>query len=165
MRYWKLFISHFEEILGAGLLGAMFVLGLANVATRYFLEVSLAFTEELEVAGLVWLTMLGTSAAFKKSQHLNLQFYEKKLSKRAAAWVRLGGLAFAVVMFATLAGLSWFHIYDLVDLEITTEALEIPEWIYAMAIPAGSALVIVRIFGVIIDELKSLGVWAKGGEA
>lgn len=152
----KYCVRNFEEVLGALLLGSMFVLGLANVITRYFFEFSLAFTEELEVAGLVWLTMLGTSAAFKKSHHLNLQYYEKKLSLWAATMVRMGGLVLAIVLFATLAGLSWFHIYDLIDLEITTEALELPEWIYALAIPAGSALVIVRIVQVLIAEKAKL---------
>ncbi|VFQ45155.1 TRAP transporter small permease [Desulfoluna butyratoxydans] len=152
----KHIVRNFEEVFGALLLGSMFVLGLANVVTRYFFEFSLAFTEELEVAGLVWLTMLGTSAAFKKSHHLNLQYYEKKLSPRAATLVRMGGLVLAIVLFATLAGLSWFHIYDLIDLEITTEALELPEWIYALAIPAGSVLVIVRIIQVLIAEKAKL---------
>ncbi|SCY81297.1 TRAP transporter small permease [Desulfoluna spongiiphila] len=152
----KHIVRNFEEVFGALLLGSMFVLGLANVVTRYFCEFSLAFTEELEVAGLVWLTMLGTSAAFKKSHHLNLQYYEKKLSPRAATMVRMGGLVLAIVLFATLAGLSWFHIYDLIDLEITTEALELPEWIYALAIPAGSVLVIVRIVQVLIAEKAKL---------
>ena len=165
MGYMKLFFRNFEEILGATLLGSMFVIGLANVVTRYFFEFSLAVTEELEVAGLVWLTMLGTSAAFKKSQHLNLQFYEKKLSPKAAAMVRMAGLGLGIVMFGALAGLSYTHIYDLVDLEITTEALEIPEWIYAMAIPAGSALVIFRILGVLKEEFKALSNLGNEGRA
>ncbi|WP_300671509.1 TRAP transporter small permease [Desulfoluna sp.] len=156
MKYLKLFVQNFEEVSGAFLLGSMFVLGLLNVITRYFFEFSLAFTEELEVAGLVWLTMLGTSAAFKKSHHLNLQYYEKKLSPRAATQVRMGGLVLAIALFATLAGLSCLHIYDLIDLEITTEALELPEWIYVMAIPVGSALVIVRIVQVLIAEMATL---------
>lgn len=156
MRYLKWFSQNFEEVMGAFLLGAMFVLGLANVVTRYFFQYSLAFTEELEVAGLVWLTMLGTSAAFKTGRHLNLQYYEKKLSPQMATRVRMGGLVLAIVLFATLAGLSWFHIYDLIDLEITTEALELPEWIYALAIPVGCAFVIGRILQVLIAEKAKL---------
>ena len=41
-----------------------------NVITRYFIQYSFAFTEEVEVACLVWLTMLGAAAGFRRGIHL-----------------------------------------------------------------------------------------------
>ena len=67
--------EHFEEMLGAALLAAMACLAMANVVTRYLIELPLAFTEELEVNAMVWLTLLGAAAAFRKRKHLRLLFF------------------------------------------------------------------------------------------
>nr|MBM1003342.1 TRAP transporter small permease subunit [Desulfofustis sp. PB-SRB1] len=56
--------THLEELLGACLLGAMAVLAMANVLTRYLIDLPIAFTEELEVNAMVWMTLFGAAAAF-----------------------------------------------------------------------------------------------------
>ena len=55
-----------EEAAAVFLLFLMCLLAFVNVLTRYFIRYSFAFTEEIEVAGLVWLTMLGASAGFRR---------------------------------------------------------------------------------------------------
>ena len=75
----KWLCDNFEEVLGASLLFGMAILAFINVITRYFIKYSFAPTEELEVSGLVYLTMLGASAAFKRDLHLKLFFLQTKL--------------------------------------------------------------------------------------
>ncbi len=65
---------HLEEVLGASLLAVMASLAFANVVTRYLFQYPLAFTEELEVNALVWLTIFGTSSAFRRRRHLSMLF-------------------------------------------------------------------------------------------
>ena len=54
-----------EEVVCAAMMVFMTVLGFTNVVARY-LGYSMAYTEELLVMLLVWLTMLGTAAGFKR---------------------------------------------------------------------------------------------------
>ncbi len=137
--------SNFEEVTGAILLFLMASLAFLNVLTRYFIKYSLAFTEELEVASMVWLTMLGTSAAFKRGSHLKFVFLESRVSDRARFFLSLFSLVLGFVLFSAIAYLSYFHLKDLIELNVTTEALEIPESIYVMAVPFGSLLINIRI--------------------
>ncbi len=150
----KWFLDNFEEVLGASLLFAMALLAFINVITRYFIKVSFAPTEELEVSGLVYLTMLGASAAFKRDLHLKLIFIHSKLNKKAQKYLNLFSLVVSFLLFSTIAFLSYFHIKDEIDLQITTEALNIPEWIYVMAIPIGCILIDIRLIQKIIKTVK-----------
>lgn len=59
-------LEHLEEMVGAALMAAMACLAMVNVVTRYLIQLPLAFTEELEVNAMVWLTLLGAASAFRK---------------------------------------------------------------------------------------------------
>ncbi len=67
-----------EEVICAAMMIFMTALGFVNVATRY-LGYSMAYTEELLVMLLVWLTMLGTAAGFKRNAHLSMTFFQEQL--------------------------------------------------------------------------------------
>lgn len=140
-RLWRWYLANFEEATGAALLLLMALLAFANVLTRYFIKYSLAATEELEVAAMVWLTMLGSARAFKLDLHLRLVFLDKMVGAAARRWLHTLALVLSLVLFLAIAWLSYFHLRDVIDLEITTEALGIPEAFYVAAVPLGSLLV------------------------
>ncbi len=140
--------------MGAVLLLFMTSLAFLNVLTRYFIKYSLAFTEELEVASMVWLTMLGTSAAFKRGSHLKFVFLESRAGPRVRFYLTLFSLTLGFVLFSVIAFLSYFHLRDLIELNITTEALDIPESVYVMAIPLGSLLINTRIIQLILKLVR-----------
>ena len=154
MKKFKWFLNNFEEVCGAFLLFSMALLAFINVLTRYFIKYSFASTEELEVASLVFLTMLGSSAAFKRNLHLKLMYLENKASPKYKFFLNVFGLLLSFLLFATIGYLSYFHIIDEIDLNITTEALNIPEWIYVLAIPLGSLLINIRIIQRLIKIFK-----------
>ena len=52
-----------------------------------FFQVPLAFTEEIEVNALVWLTLFGTSAAFRRRHHLKMLFFQDRMPKPVAIWL------------------------------------------------------------------------------
>ena len=137
--------EHFEEMLGASLLAAMACLAMANVVTRYLIELPLAFTEELEVNAMVWLTLLGAAAAFRKRKHLRLLFFVEKLRPtRRVILERLLNIA-AALLFCCLGYLGWLQLLDERFLEITSESLGYPQWLYTLAIPFGCLLIVIRI--------------------
>ncbi len=137
--------EHLEEVLGAALLSAMACLAFANVVTRYLFHFPLAFTEEIEVNSLVWLTMLGTSAAFRNGCHLRMLFIYDKfppiLQKILDQFISI--LAFG--LFSILGVLGYYQLLDERFLEITSESLNFPQWIYTVCIPAGCLLILIRI--------------------
>ncbi len=146
--------EHMEEVAGVVLLAGMASLAFINVITRYFIHYSFAFTEEVEVACLVWLTMLGAAAGFRRGIHLGFNFL-------ALRFPRLGRrVLYPVASFLTIAAvcaLIWFsllQINDELSLNIATEALGVPQWWYTLALPVGGVLVIVRVIEATWEELK-----------
>lgn len=57
--YLRYFWNHAEEVLGAFFMGSMALLSFMNVVTRYVLNYSTAWTEELVTYIFVWATLVG----------------------------------------------------------------------------------------------------------
>ncbi len=150
------FINNFEEFCAALVLLSMAILAFANVLTRYFFNYSLAFTEELEVTGMVWLTLFGVSAAFKREMHLRLTYLDRWVNERIQIILQLVSLGMSFILFSVLGYLSLFHLKEVIELEITTEALEMPEWIYLLIIPLGCLLINLRLIELAFNKMTTL---------
>lgn len=132
-------------MLGASLLAAMAILAMVNVVTRYVIQLPLAFTEELEVNAMVWLTLLGSAAAFRKQKHLKLVFFIQKLSPLPRSVLERLISLMSAGLFIALGYLGYLMLMDERLLEITSESLGYPQWLYTLAIPFGCLLVFMRI--------------------
>jgi TRAP-type C4-dicarboxylate transport system permease small subunit len=146
--------EHLEEVLGAFLLAGMACLAFANVITRYVFQYPLAFTEELEVNALVWLTMFGTSSAFRRRRHLSMLFFQDKFSENIRGYLRLGITLLSIGLFVSLGYLGYMQLLDEKFLEITSESLDLPQWIYTVCIPVGCSMIVVRIIEAMIIDLR-----------
>ncbi len=136
--------DHAEEALCAGLLLAMALLSFSNVLLRYLTDYSFAFTEELEVSGLVYLTLFGGAAAFRRGLHLGLNFVYARLSIKAQKAILVLTTLLTVAVFAAIVTYGMLQIHDEIELETLSEALEVPQWLYTLALPLGGLLIIVR---------------------
>lgn len=137
--------DNLEEAIGVCLLAVMAVFAFLNVITRYFIQYSFASTEEVEVACLVWLTMLGAAAGFRRGIHLGFDLVKMRFPALGKNVLFPLG---SVLTIATMCLIIWFSIYqinDEIEFKTTTEALSIPQWWYTLALPAGGILVIFRI--------------------
>lgn len=141
-------------MLGAFLLAAMACLAFANVVTRYVFEYPLAFTEELEVNALVWLTMFGTSAAFRRRHHLRMLFFQDKFPAKIQRLLHIGVALLSIGLFVSLGYLGYLQLLDERFLEITSESLGFPQWMYTVCIPVGCGMIVVRIIQVTIQDLR-----------
>lgn len=146
--------GHLEEMLGAALLLVMAALAFANVITRYLFEYPLAFTEELEVNALVWLTLFGTASAFRRKRHLRMLFFQDRFSPRARKMLNIVIAVLGVALFSALGYLGYQQLLDERLLEITSESLNYPQWIYTTCIPVGCVLIIFRIVGSALSEMR-----------
>ncbi|HUH66628.1 MAG TPA: TRAP transporter small permease [Syntrophales bacterium] len=140
--------------MSTALLAVMSVFAFLNVLTRYLIHYSFAFTEEIEVALLVWITMLGAAAGFRRGMHLGFNFLSSKLPAAGQKLLILLGSLLGVFCFSTLFYYSIIQIQDELLLEVTTEALGIPQWWYTVALTVGSVLVIGRIIEMTVNRLR-----------
>ena len=143
-----------EEVVAGVLLVVMALLAFANIVARYLTRYSFAFTEEIEVAALVWITMLGAAIGFRASVHLGFTMLRERFPpsmRRALAGVSgaVGVATMAVVVWA-----GWRQIQGQIALATTSEALGLPEWIYTAALPVGGVLVIVRLLQALAGEIR-----------
>lgn len=151
------FVEHFEEVMGALILALMTLFAFLNVLTRYLIKYSFAPSEEIEVNALVWITMLGSAAAFKRKSHLKLVFLNRYVGEGAARLFWILGRVLAVAVFSLLIyhGVRQAKVER--ELGIISEALSVPQWVYTLVLPALCLLVIVRILQEVAQDLRTRG--------
>lgn len=141
----KKIYDNFEEATGVFLLALMAVFAFLNVITRYFIKYSFASTEEIEVACLVWLTMLGAAAGFRRGIHLGFDLVRIRFPALNRYFLFPLGVVLTVITVCLIIWFSFYQIQDEIAFNTTTEALSIPQWWYTLAIPVGGVLVIIRL--------------------
>jgi TRAP-type C4-dicarboxylate transport system permease small subunit len=138
---------------------------LAVMTGAVFLQVVLRFLGWATIDGLeevprflfVWLVMIGAAAAMQRGQHTVLDYFVGGLPPRARALMLILVNAAGIVLFLTMIKLSLVLVPN-AQLQ-TSAGLGLPlGWVYA-AVPVGSVLIVLPMFGQIIAALKSL--WPK----
>lgn len=147
-------VHHFEEALASALLVVMAVLAFLNIIVRYFTRYSFAFTEELEVAALVWISMLGAAVGFRESVHLGFTILRDRFPRPVRQALAASSSLIAVATMLALIWAGWWQIQSQIALSTTSEALGLPEWIYTAALPAGGLLVIARVLQALRAEIR-----------
>lgn len=154
MRKIQWIAGHLEELLGATLLLVMAVLAFANVITRYVFEYPLAFTEEIEVNALVWLTLFGTASAFRRRRHLRMLFFQDNFPEKTRQILNIVISLIGAGLFTVLGYLGYKQVVDERFLEITSESLNYPQWLYTVCIPIGCTLIVFRIVEAAVSEMR-----------
>ncbi len=157
---WPWFLDNLEEVACVGLMAFMALLGFANVITRY-LGFSLAYTEELLVAMMVWITLLGAAVGFKRGAHLGLTFLRERLPGRAQWALELFSLLLVVATMGAVIYLCLrYHLSDEIIMDTRSQALDIPQFWYTLAIPVGGLSLVVRAVQAALPRLRLL---SRGG--
>lgn len=138
-------LDHAEEIAAGAIVIGVALLAFANVVARYLVNYSLAFSEELEVAGLVWLTMFGAAIGFRRSAHIGFTILRDRLPRPLRRVAAGASVALTVGAMAVLVWFGWRQIVAERALSTVSEALAVAQWIYTAALPLGALLVIVRV--------------------
>jgi TRAP-type C4-dicarboxylate transport system permease small subunit len=150
----KRIYENMEEAAGVVLLGLMSLLAFVNVITRYLIHYSISSTEEVEVACLVWLTMLGAAAGFRRGIHLGFDLLAFRFPRLGRNILYPLASLLTIVTVCILVWFSLLQIRDELELKIASEALGIPQWWYTLAIPVGGLLTIFRIVEATWRRLK-----------
>ncbi len=99
-------LARVEIAVGAVLVAAIFVLMLANAASRGFGR-PLIWTDELAVHLMVWLAFIGGSAAVAVKGHMVMGLLPETLSPRSAARLALGTDLLVMLFLAAMAMMTW----------------------------------------------------------
>jgi len=144
----KLTLAAVERFLMAASMGVLCLLTMANVLVRYFTDISFAFTEEISVALLVVMTLIGASHAFASNHHIAITFFVDRkpallgLARRFAA-------ACSLLMFGLLAWYGVAMTWDDYNFEVTSPSLGVPQWWYTIWLPLLSIVIVLRLLAVL----------------
>jgi len=125
------------------LMGAMAVLVFANVVSRYVLNYSIIWVEELTRYMMVWVGFLGAGLVLRLGAHIAVEAFQDLLPRRAAQVVRAGIVA---LLGATFAAMTWLGVrYAAFAWDQETPALNWSTGAIYLAIPIGSALMLAHL--------------------
>lgn len=142
LRWW----DWIEETL-VGLLGLIaLAIGLLQVVGRYFDPAhAISYAEEVIVYLIIWAIMIVSSQLVRRDGHVRPDLVLRLLSPR---WLRLVEIFNCLVAIVFCGALVWYG-WEIVDTsllinETSSTDLQFPMWIYYLALPVGSALMLVR---------------------
>lgn len=121
-----------------GLVAAVVVLVLLEVLSRYVLQYSFFFSEEITRFLFIWMVFLGGSVAVKRAAHFKLDAFAKLLRPSSARWFQLTRDV-CVVLFSLLLLIGGVRVVQL-NLQNLSPALALPMgYVYAI-VPISAAL-------------------------
>lgn len=144
----KFTLSGVERFLMAASMGTLCLLTMANVLVRYFTDISFAFTEEISVALLVVMTLVGASHAFASNHHIAISYFVERKPALAEAARRFAALC-SLAMFGLLAWYGAQMAWDDYSFEVTSPSLGVPQWWYTVWLPFLSAVIVLRLLVVL----------------
>lgn len=133
-----------ERLLAALALALLALITLANVAVRYLTDLSFAASEELSVALLVILALLGSAAAVRRGGHLRVTLVLERLPPRARLRLEQGADLATALLFGLLVWYGTLQAWDDYRFGVTSPALGLPQWLYTAWLPLLAAAVTVR---------------------
>ena len=97
-------IDRSVEYLAGAILAIILAIGLLQVFNRFFMNISLSWSEELQIFGHIWIAFLGIAIAYRRNAHLYIETFCDKFPPRLRTVFNLmvelmwGALALALII-------------------------------------------------------------------
>jgi TRAP-type C4-dicarboxylate transport system permease small subunit len=127
---------------------------MGNVVVRYFTSISFAFTEEVSVALMVVMTLVGAATAFHRNKHIAILFVVDLFRPRVREAFAFFGRCASLLMFALLLWYGGRMAWDDFRFDVTSPALGVPQWFYSVWLPVLSFLIALRLAGQIRRSVR-----------
>jgi TRAP-type transport system small permease protein len=144
-----------ERALAALVLGAICLITLANVVVRYLTNYSFAATEEISVALMVVLALLGSATAVARRRHIAITILVERLPPPLRRFAEVIAETATLIMFLLLVWLGGELAWDVYRFEETSPGMGWPQWIYTIWLPVLAALIAVRAAVLVARSLRS----------
>jgi TRAP-type C4-dicarboxylate transport system permease small subunit len=148
------FFNRLEEILLVSLLIFMVLLGFIQILFRNVLSVGLYWIDPLLRHSVLWVALLGASAATREDRHISIDLLSGRLGPRSLSWVQAGIHLFAAVVCLLLVWPAIRFVQDEYSVGKTL-ALGIPVWVSQSIIPVMLAALGLRFLSKFWAILKS----------
>ena len=133
-----------ETTFVGGALAFASLLLFVNVVLRYWFLAPISWAEELTLYIMVWIVFVGSSVAIRTRGHIAIDLLPLVLSpagrRRLAIFIAVTVLAFLAVFFHY----SLQHTLRVRASGQVTPVMQAPMWLAYLAMPAGSALMMLR---------------------
>ncbi|MBY7144476.1 TRAP transporter small permease [Virgibacillus sp. NKC19-3] len=140
---------------------ALVVLVFMQVVTRFIINYPLSWTEEISRYLMIYIVFIGSALAVRTNEHIAIDFLLEIISPKNKKRLNIITLFISVLFFAMLTYFG-FQL-TLIVFDQATPTLQFSmAWAYA-AIPAGSLLMILNVFAVLI-QMKKRGMSETEGE-
>ncbi|GAB2905954.1 TRAP transporter large permease [Paralcaligenes ginsengisoli] len=128
------------ELLCALLLVSEIVILFSGVVARYVLHVPLVWTDELASMLFLWLSMLGSVVALRRSEHMRMTAFIDRVGPRTKALLEMFALTASLAFLLLIVFPAYDYAYE--ESFIVTPALEINNAWRAAALPIGIVLMV-----------------------
>jgi TRAP-type C4-dicarboxylate transport system permease small subunit len=136
-----------DHWIAAVLLMTMALIAFVNVLSRYFVNFSIGFTEEITINLFVWMTVVGTGIAFERGAQLGMVTFFNMFPLKTRKTLVVLSAFLGAVLFVLVCWYMIQAIYDEITLfHATSASLGIPVWIYYAGVPLLSVFVFRGIY-------------------
>lgn len=139
-----------EDTLLVILMAALACITMANVIVRYFTLQSFAWTEELSIFLLILVTMVGTSSAFVRHQHISIDFFVTGRTRGTRWKMNLLANLIVLVFFISFTILSLKMSMDEMEYGDISPSIGVPTWWYSIWLSIIAVLICVRLMGLLV---------------
>jgi TRAP-type C4-dicarboxylate transport system permease small subunit len=163
--FWKL--QHGLEfainILIGFMLAGMVVVVFGNVIFRYFLNASLAWSEEVSRFMLIWLVFMGAVIAYIRNEHLGLDIMLKVLPPLGSRILAITADALVVTALIVMTRGGIVMTADSFASGWVAASLPIPYGYVYMATPIATGLMLIESVIKLVSDIRKLITTARGG--
>lgn len=135
---------------------ALAVAGFIQVLTRYLLNYSFTWYEEVSRYTGVFIAFLGSGLGVKYGMHFSMDALSKTLAR---PWKNVLGAAsnlVCAIFFLLVAYYSWKLVAKAFGYGTTSAAVEMPMWLAYLPIPLFSLVMALRHTRLTVEEMKGL---------
>ena len=162
--------KHIERICLAVIVGTMAILLFANVFTRFVLQDSITFAEELGATLFVAITYLGSPYCVRKCKHIRMTALMERMPEKVAKKYSIVIDFITGAMFIFLGVMLVKYCIGVFKLGSLTAAMRVPRWICIAPVPIGCIAtglqyMLLVLMNITDKETYWIGTERKFGEA
>ncbi len=132
-------INRTAEILGVGLLGGILAIVFANALSRYLLNYSFVWAEEVVISLVPWLAVTGLFLSVRRRQMIRIEFFLDRFSVPGRRFLEVAAQLLGALMLGWLAWLGFAYVERFGG--DRTPYLALPKGLFTSALGLGAALV------------------------
>lgn len=153
LKRFKQLILNLDDIIGVFSLAGIIIITSANVIGRYVFNSPIIWANEVSLGLFVWFVFIGTSSVMKRSGHISIDYFVRKLPKPLASFVQVVNylIVYILLIFAFIILGSQLTVNS--SLKVTS-VLHISYVYIYIVIPISGILCLLALTINLLKELK-----------